>query len=380
MNNNIKYRSGIINPFTNLFFLIFSIFTNIGVFAEENINNKKLIVEHNISQQELISPKRDFYILGPGDTISLSFKGLESEIENALKTTLNSKVKGFKINVDGNLFLPRLGKIYVEGLTIQELTDLLNIEYQKYVINPNLLIRIKNYRDVNVYVMGEVVRPGFYNLSDGKQNNQIIRPNLPTLFQAIKEANGITPYSKLDNIKVIRRLSRLNNYEKIQTEVNILSVLNQGDQSQNIRIYDDDYIIVGKNPTILKEQFLKAVVSNLNPEFISIYLSGRVRSNEVFDYKLPRATTLNQAISVGGGIKPISGKIEFFRSSTEGVEKRIFKYNKNAEINSYSNPILQAGDIIRVKGSIFSDIAEAVGEITKPAIGILVLDDIIGGD
>ena len=198
------------------------------------------------------------------------------------------------------------------------------------------------------------------------------------MFEAIKKADGITPNSQLENIKVIRKLSRLENYKKIQTEVDILSALTEGDSSQNIRLYDNDYIIVNRSSKTLKEQFLKAVRSNLNPDLITIYISGRVRQSMTI--KLPRASTLNQAINVGGGIKPISGKIEFFRFTDKGVEKREFKYKDKARENSYANPILQSGDIIRVKGSIFSNIAEAVGEVTRPITAIFALDALLGGD
>ena len=50
----------------------------------------------------------------------------------------------------------------MEGLTIKELTKLLNEEYGKYVINPKVEIRIEKYRPIPFYIDGEVESPGQY--------------------------------------------------------------------------------------------------------------------------------------------------------------------------------------------------------------------------
>jgi len=376
----MKQDIKLFNPFSKALILIinllfnFEVLINYKTFAADTLNDKKLNLNNSISQEELISSDQDFYLLGPDDIININFQGFVLNNKNI--DLFEDQNQIFKVDLDGNLFLPRLNKVYVEGLTLNEVRKLLNKEYERFIIDPNLLINISDYRSQNVYVTGEVVKPGYYEFKFNKATKSF--PIKPTLFEAIKKADGITPNSQLENIKVIRKLSRLNNNKKIQTEVNILSALTEGDSSQNIRLYDNDYIIVNKSSKTLKEQFLKAVRSNLNPDLITVYISGRVRQSMTI--KLPRASTLNQAINVGGGIKPISGKIEFFRFTETGVEKREFKYKDNARENSYSNPILQSGDIIRVKGSIFSNIAEALGEVARPITGIFALEALLGGD
>ena len=78
-------------------------------------------------------PKDNFYILGPGDQLFLRVSEEARELDSS-----------FIINGQGVAYLKRLRNIYMEGLTIKELTKLLNEEYGKYVINPKVEIRIEN--------------------------------------------------------------------------------------------------------------------------------------------------------------------------------------------------------------------------------------------
>ena len=164
------------------------------------------------------------YILGPGD-------GLEIELVDIPELSGQ-----YSIGPDGILHLPRLRSLYVEGLTVDELQAFLTKEFQTYVIDPQVYIRPVAYRPIRVYVGGEVKRPGYYTLSGNlteisnfqEQNNQNFnsqkiqsessntnnriedvdkfRFNLfPTIFDAIQSAQGITPYSNLDNVQVTRQ-------------------------------------------------------------------------------------------------------------------------------------------------------------------------------
>ena len=96
---------------------------------------------------------------------------------------------------------------------------------------------------------------------------------------------------------------------------------------------------------------------------------------------LPQASTLNQAIISAGGPKVLKGKVEFVRFTREGeVDRRRFNYNPGAPAEANSNPVLMAGDIIRVDDSILSATLEVVNEITAPAITGYALYRIFGGN
>ena len=120
---------------------------------------------------------------------------------------------------------------------------------------------------------------------------------------------------------------------------------------------------------INREQIIKAGQANISPQFLQVYVSGRV--NTPGGVILPQASAMNQAITLAGGLKLMHGSIEFVRFTREGeIDRRIFKYNPNAPSDDYRNPILMAGDIIRVRDSLASASVGLLTELTAPIVGI----------
>ena len=174
----------------------------------------------------------------------------------------------------------------MEGLTVEELRTFLTREYSTYVRNPQVYVRPVAYRPVRVYVGGEVQRPGYYTLSGEKnlsrlsesaERQQLLtgtttnetRPGLgqlpggassgssssglstfgamfPTVFDAIRTAQGITPYTDLTKVQVIRKRADRLGGGRIKTNLNFLSLITEGNESQNIRLFDGDIIDVAK--------------------------------------------------------------------------------------------------------------------------------------
>ena len=56
----------------------------------------------------------------------------------------------------GNIILPEIGRVYVSGLTINELENLLNKKFQKIIIEPDVKINIITPKPIKVTVSGEV--------------------------------------------------------------------------------------------------------------------------------------------------------------------------------------------------------------------------------
>ena len=102
---------------------------------------------------------------------------------------------------------------------------------------------------------------------------------------------------------------------------------------------------------------------------MEVFVSGRV--NLPGGVKIPQGSSLNQAISLAGGTKLLKGKIEFVRFKREGtIDRRIFAYSPGAAADSPNNPILAAGDLIRVNDSILSGSINVLNELTSPFVGL----------
>ena len=72
--------------------------------------------------------------------------------------------------------------------------------------------------------------------------------------------------------------------------------------------------------------------------------------------------------------------MEFIRFTREGeLDRRQFAYNHNAASDSTANPIMMAGDIIRVQDSALSAGITLMNEITGPIVGIYSVYGLFGG-
>ena len=303
---------------------------------------------------------QDTYILGPGDAV----------VVELLDIPEYSGV--FTIGPDGTLYLPRLRSLVVEGLTVEELRNFLTKEFSAFVRDPQVFVSPAAYRPIRVYVGGEVAHPGFYYLSGlqgidkpgnlttnlatrqfqgkgtdlmalsrrssnsdilnnpdiqagprirGVEVNEALR--LPTVFDALRTAGGVTPFSKLSEVSVTRKRPLSSGGGKMRTTLDFLTLILEGNESQNIRLFDGDTVVVARSPTELREQIIKAGQTNLSPDFVAVYVSGRVRDPGA--KVLPQGASLDQALAAAGGQKLLRGQVEFIRFNRGGTtDKRKF--------------------------------------------------------
>jgi len=347
----------------------------------------------------------DSYILGPGDSLQIELVDIPE-----LSGT-------FSIGPDGTIYLPRLRALYVEGLTVEELSYFLTEQFKTYVKSPEIYVRPVGYRPIRIYVGGEVLRPGYYTLtgpqvndiqeqqpgilpsriratsslealteqSTGYQQSQLLAQSrfaenmakatavvFPTVFDALRSAQGITPFSDLSSVQVTRKQPLSAGGGRIRTQLDFLSLITEGDESQNIRVFDGDVVKVGKSKFVLRDQLLKAGQTNLSPQFIQVYVSGRVVTPG--GVTMPQGSSLNQAINLAGGTQLLKGKVEFIRFTREGeVDRRVFSYSPNSPSDSYKNPILISGDIVRLRNSALSAGLGLLQEVATPLAGVYSL-------
>lgn len=118
----------------------------------------------------------------------------------------NAATYGYLIDSEGNIDFPVIGKLKLSGLTRQEAIQYLKEQLKPYLNNPNILIRILNYK---VTVLGEVRNPGTFTIP----NERI------TLPEAIGIAGDLQITAIRKNIMVIRDV----NGKKTETRVDLSS-------------------------------------------------------------------------------------------------------------------------------------------------------------
>jgi len=340
----------------------------------------KLNASNNSTPGSEYLRKRDkdsFYIIGPGDVLSLTFSDDPIAKEQFRQNLL--------IDGQGMITLKRLNKIYVSGLTIEELKKILEKEYQKFVLNPNIDIEVIKFRPITIYIDGEVEDPGSHvltgmvqidNLNSFEEDpvglkldekKQVI---FPSLIDALRKSGGVTIDADISNIEVIRKNPISNGGGKIKTNLDLLKVLELEDYSQNIRILDGDMIKVNKGTEKALSQISKIIKSNINPRLIKVYVSGRVENPG--PVKLSKAGTLIDAIDLAGGPKVLKGPVQFIRYDNDGkIIRRKIRYSRNSDPGSKKNPYLRNGDIIYIGKSGFNVATEVLSEVTSPFTGIV---------
>lgn len=332
------------------------------------------------------------YIIGPGDRLFIELFGIPE---------LTGE---YSVGPDGTMYLPRLRSLYVEGLSVDELRLFVEDQYRQYIKSPQVFVSPSAYRDVRVYVGGEVERPGYYTLSNSNQSSILYSgatgyegsrsmkgydssteesfksPGIstdpadtsfqwPRLFDALRAGSGVTQYSDLSNVSVIRKQSASKGSAKLKADINFSRLLTENDETVNIRIFDGDIITVGKSKSINQTQLSLASRSNLFPLSINVFVSGSVKEPGI--KVLPQGVSLNQAIAASGGKTLLAGRIEFIRFGRSGESDiRKFSLNESAEPGTYKNPFLMAGDIIRIRDSSAKTGIEVLNALTGPTVGI----------
>ena len=191
----------------------------------------------------------------------------------------------------------------------------------------------------------------------------------PTIIDFLRASGGVTINSDLENIKIIRKNSISNGGSKVQANINLLATLYENNFSHNIRIFDGDTIFVPKTDKQVLSQVSKAIKSNINPRFINIFVGGKVENPGII--KASKISVLIDAVDSAGGPKTLKGPVRFVRYTNDGkIDRRKFRFNRNAKSGSYNNPYLKDGDLIFIGKSGFNVVSEVVTEITSPFQGL----------
>jgi polysaccharide biosynthesis/export protein len=156
------------------------------------------------------------YLIGPADVIHISvWKNAD------LSQTVT-------VGPDGFVSLPLLGDVHVSGMTANRLSEMLGERLRSYVVKAQVTVSVVEIRSRQVYVMGQVGKPGGYPL---------IAPL--TVLQVIAQAGGLNTFAHRKGIIVLRESAGATHRLKFDY-VAALS----GDVRQNIILQPGDTVVV----------------------------------------------------------------------------------------------------------------------------------------
>ncbi len=130
-----------------------------------------------------LAPPTESTTLGAGDVFTMQIIGENWPSE-------------YQVDPEGNINLPYIHTLHVEGLEPQQLSDVIRnklIEL-KYLSDPSVIIRIRDYTSKHIIIVGQVARVGSYPFTPGL-----------TLMRAISMAGGFNSIAKRDHVNLTRK-------------------------------------------------------------------------------------------------------------------------------------------------------------------------------
>lgn len=180
------------------------------VFGRDIFNNKELSFEPNMN---IATPQN--YRLGPGDAVIIDIYGASQKSEQCT------------VSPDGDVVIEGYGPVAVSGLTVAQANTRLRSTLGSRYSSSRIKLTVGQTRTIMVNVMGEVKLPGTYTLSA-----------FATVFHALYMAGGTNDIGTLRNIKVYRN-------NRLVTVVDIYDYILNGKLTGNVRLADNDVIVVG---------------------------------------------------------------------------------------------------------------------------------------
>ncbi len=247
------------------------------------------------------APVAENYILGPGDELSIVISG---ELNNSWMESINR---------EGAIVLPYIGSINLWGKTYAESKYLIKEAFSKEFSNIDVTVSLGNLKSVNVFILGEVNKPGIYSTT-------VLSNPLASLF----EAGGPKKSGSLRNIKYISSKGN----------------------SKNIDLYT---LLVKKRP-LPAIQFSSGDILFVPPIEDVAGISGAINRPGI--YELKDNERLSELIEMAGKSLPTAGKkriqLERISPDNEKIVKDL-KFEDQADFHRIAKNVkIENGDLVRV--------------------------------
>lgn len=173
-----------------------------------------------LGEREYAAPQE--FLLGPEDVVEIAVW----KNQDMTKTV--------PIRPDGVISMPIIGDVRAAGMTTDALAQRITERLKPYIANPSVSVSVKDLNSYFIFVVGEVSKPGKFQLK-----------SYATVLQAISLAGGFTEYAKKNKMQVVRLMP---NGDKKLREIHIPvrydDVVSGRSESGNIILSSGDTVVV----------------------------------------------------------------------------------------------------------------------------------------
>jgi len=185
-------------------------------FGSEVFVNRDLVAARGVSARDtpLDVPLGPDYVVGPGDTLTIDMWGSVTAGVTRL------------VDRNGRILLPEAGSVQVAGLPLERVQSLIGSALKQQYRNAQVVVTVSHLRSVRVYVVGDVQRPGGYDIS-----------SLATPLSALYAAGGPTAAGSLRTLRHFRG-------QQLVEEVDLYDFLLHGVRNGSFHFESGDTLLV----------------------------------------------------------------------------------------------------------------------------------------
>jgi protein involved in polysaccharide export with SLBB domain len=253
--------------------------SDLTVFGSELFTTNSLVFEPNLR-----IPTPSGYILGPDDELVVNVFGYSEKTYN------------LTVNEEGNIYIPQVGPIFVNGLSIEQAGTKIRNKLAATIYKAmrggqtRVQISLGKIRSIRVTVIGETKRPGTYTVS-----------SLTTLFNLLYLCGGPTDLGSYRKIELIRG-------NEVKRTVDLYAFLLKGNQKDNILLREGDVVRI--------------------PYYITrVILNGNVKHKG--KYELTEGETFDNVLQYSGGFADDAYKAAVTIYQLTEKERKITDLSKN---------------------------------------------------
>jgi polysaccharide export outer membrane protein len=275
---------------------------------------------------------RSTYLLGPEDELQISGPELD---ELSTKTV--------RVDGEGDIQVPLVGRVHVAGLTVQQAEQELNKKLGTYIKHPQAALDVKELRSQPASILGAVNSPGVHQVEGHK-----------TLLEMISLAGGVRPDAGY-SIRITRQLewgciplpgATLDASGRFSVaQVKLQDIMEAKTPEENIQIFPHDVISV--------------------PKAELVYVTGDVKKSGGFILGERQTMSVLQAISLAEGLgqTPDTKHAKILRLNPGADQRTEIPVNLRQILQGKSGDVpLQGNDILFVPDNTGKKVALRVME------------------
>lgn len=227
------------------------------------------------------------YMVGEGDVLQISV------YEHPDLSTI------VRVTYDGTIVVPLLGNVEVKNLTVSQISlKISELLADGYIVNPQVNTFIKEFRSKKATILGQVNKPGMYNLQEST-----------SLLELISQAGGLTKFAgSVAIIKIDKGAAP--DKGNIQT-IDLKALIEKGDTTLNLQIKEGNSIYIPKQNVF--------------------YVTGEVKKPDVYFYE--DSPTVIKAVTMAGGFTARAAKnsVKIIRNIS-GTEEVLTQVKMDASV------------------------------------------------